>query len=81
MSRNLAVLAILAMLTACGTSTTDRALTGGAIGAGVGLLGSAATDGNLAAGALIGGAVGAAAGGLTGPDDFDLGDPVYRRYY
>ncbi len=67
------------ILGGCGTSRTDRALSGGAIGAGVGALGSSVTGGSTAGGALIGGAVGAAAGGLTNEQDFDLGKPVWRR--
>jgi len=74
------ILAVAALLTlaACGTNTTDRALSGGGIGAGAGLLGGAAV-GHPAAGAALGGAAGAAAGGLTKPSDVDLGKPVWRR--
>jgi osmotically inducible lipoprotein OsmB len=65
------------LLAACGTSTQDRALSGGAIGAGVGgaagLLG-----GSPATGALLGGAVGAGAGALTNPNQIDLGKPVWK---
>ena len=77
------VLAILglALLASCGASRSDRAISGGAIGAGVGAVGSAITGGDTAAGALIGGAVGAAAGGLTDPEDLDLGEPFWRRRY
>jgi hypothetical protein len=71
-TKKLAVLAVLVSLTACGTSKTDRALSGGAIGAGAGaLLGGTS-------GAIVGGAAGAAAGGLTDEDDIDLGKPVWR---
>lgn len=65
-------------LAACGTSKTDRALSGGAIGAGVGAGTAAVTGGNVLGGAAIGGAGGAAAGALTDEEDFDLGDPVWR---
>jgi len=74
MNRNqlLAVSAALVLLTACGESKGDRALSGGAMGAGAGaLLGG--TNG-----ALIGGAAGAAAGALTDKDDVNLGKPVWR---
>lgn len=61
-------------LTACGTSKTERALSGGAIGAGAGAVGGALTGGSPWAGAAIGGAAGAATGALTDKDDIDLGD-------
>jgi hypothetical protein len=62
----------LLALGACGSSTGDRALSGGAIGAGVGAVGGALL-GAPVAGALIGGAAGAGAGALTTPDQVDLG--------
>lgn len=78
---SLAALALSASLSACGYSTTDRALSGGAIGAGVGAAGAAITGRDALAGAAIGGAVGAAAGALTDADQVYLGDPVWRRRY
>ena len=63
-------------LGACGTSTTDRAASGGLIGAGAGAaIGS--LYGDAGAGALIGGIAGAAAGALTDPCDVNLGDPIW----
>jgi uncharacterized protein YbcC (UPF0753/DUF2309 family) len=51
----------------CGNNPTDRALTGGAIGAGTGaVVGS--TVGAPIAGALVGGAAGAVVGAATTPD-------------
>lgn len=70
-------LACTAMLAACGTSKTDRALSGGGIGAGVGAIGSAVTGGSPITGAVIGGAAGAATGALTDKDDVDLGRPAW----
>jgi hypothetical protein len=67
----------LIALGACGSSTTDRALSGGGIGAGVGLVGGALV-GSPVTGALIGGAVGAGAGALTHKDQIDLGKPAWR---
>jgi osmotically inducible lipoprotein OsmB len=62
----------------CGTSTTDRALSGGLLGAGAGAaIGS--MSGNTGQGALIGAAVGAAAGAIVPADQVNLGDPVWRR--
>ena len=66
------------MLTACGESKSDRALSGAGIGAGVGAVGSALTGGSPLTGAVIGGAVGAAGGAITDSDDVNLGKPVWR---
>jgi hypothetical protein len=77
-SRLIAIMLATGLLAACGTNTTDRALSGGAIGAGAGALGGAAM-GSPMTGALLGGAAGAAAGGLTNSKDIDLGKPVWRR--
>jgi osmotically inducible lipoprotein OsmB len=60
-----------ALLAACGTTTSDRALSGAGIGAGIGLLGGPP-------GVLIGAAVGGAAGAVTRPDQIDLGRPIWR---
>jgi osmotically inducible lipoprotein OsmB len=70
---------MLTVLTACGQSTSDRALSGGAIGAGAGAVGGAILGGNPVTGAVVGGAVGAAAGGLTDEEDVNLGKPVWRK--
>jgi hypothetical protein len=59
------------MLAGCGDNPTDRALTGGAIGAGTGaVVGSAV--GSPIGGAVVGGLGGAAIGAATTPS---------RRYY
>ena len=77
--KNTILLALVGFsLVACGSSRTDRALSGGAIGAGTGALVGGATGGNVGGGALLGGAAGAALGGLTDQEDFDLGDPVWK---
>jgi hypothetical protein len=70
-------LAVLALLAACGSKTSDRTLSGAGIGAGVGAV-SGALLGSPATGAIVGGALGAAAGGLTKEEDIDLGEPVWR---
>jgi osmotically inducible lipoprotein OsmB len=71
----LAALVSLGLLTAaCGNNPTDRALTGGAIGAGTGaVVGS--TVGAPIAGAVVGGAAGAVVGAATTPEQ-----PRYYRY-
>jgi osmotically inducible lipoprotein OsmB len=78
-SRFIALALTAGLLAACGTSTSDRAISGGAIGAGAGALGGAALGGSPLTGALLGGAGGAAVGGLTDSKDIDLGKPVWRR--
>lgn len=78
MNQTLALAAVALMLTACGESKGDRALSGAAIGAGTGAVGGALLGGHAVGGALIGGAVGAAAGGLTDKDDINLGKPAWR---
>ena len=77
-NHRITVLALAILLSACGSSTSDRALSGGAIGAGVGAVGGAIVGGSPGTGALIGGAVGAATGGLTKEKDLDLGKPVWK---
>jgi hypothetical protein len=64
-------------LAACGKSQSDRALSGAAIGAGAGAVGSTVAGGSPVAGAIIGGAAGAAGGAFTDEDDIDLGCPVW----
>lgn len=68
----LAVAAIPLGVAACGSSKSERAVSGGAIGAGAGALGSAVLGGSAVTGAVVGGAVGAATGVLTDEDDIDL---------
>jgi osmotically inducible lipoprotein OsmB len=66
--RNIIVLAaVLLTATACGDTWGQRAVTGGAIGAGSGAVIGAATGMGPLTGALIGGAVGAGAGAATTP--------------
>ena len=67
------------MLAGCGSSTTDRALSGGGIGAAAGAGTAAVTGGSPVTGGLLGGAAGAAIGGLTDEDDVNLGDPIWNR--
>jgi osmotically inducible lipoprotein OsmB len=70
---------IIPLISACGSTSSDRALSGAAIGAGAGAVGSSLTGGRAGTGALIGGAAGAAAGGLTKEKDINLGKPIWRR--
>jgi len=67
----------LIALSACGSSTSDRAISGAGIGAGVGAVGGLLV-GAPVEGALIGGAVGAGTGALTDQDQINLGKPIWR---
>ena len=82
MMQTMWVVAVVGLLSAslggCGTTKTERGVTGGAIGAGVGAAGAAITGGSAAGGAVLGGAAGAATGILTDEDDFNLGKPVWK---
>ena len=61
-----------ALLSACGTTQSDRTVSGAGIGAGVGLLGGPP-------GVVVGALVGGAAGAVTSPRQVDLGRPVWER--
>lgn len=76
---SLSVLAAVALfaLSACGSSTSDRALSGAGIGAGAGAVGGLLL-GDPVTGAIVGGALGAGAGALTKESDVNLGKPVWR---
>ena len=60
--------AILLSVAACGDTWGQRAVTGGAIGAGSGAVVGGATGMGVLPGALIGGAVGAGVGAATTPE-------------
>ncbi|MDN3554541.1 hypothetical protein [Halomonas maura] len=59
-------------LAGCGTTTSERALSGAGVGAAVGAGAAAMTGGSVTRGAVIGGGVGAATGAATDSDDIDL---------
>lgn len=76
---HIALVSMLAFgVAACGSSTGDRAISGGAIGAGAGAAIGAITGGSAVGGALLGGAAGAATGALTKEKDINIGKPVWR---
>jgi uncharacterized membrane protein len=64
-------------LSACGSSTSDRALSGAGIGAGVGAVGGLMV-GDPVKGAAVGAAVGAGTGALTNKKQIDLGKPAWK---
>ena len=76
----------LLSLAACGHTAGERALSGGAMGAGPGPAIGAATGGSAATGAAVGGAVGAVSGAATTPrhdryrDVCDLGPDYWERH-
>lgn len=72
-----AVLAVTLGLAGCGYTTQERAISGGALGAGAGAAVGAIADEPLA-GAIVGGALGAGTGALTSPRQVYLGDPLWR---
>jgi hypothetical protein len=79
MLRLTSALAIVGLLlAACGSSKTDRGISGAGLGAAAGAGTAAITGGNPLTGAVLGGAAGGAAGVLTDEDDVDLGKPVWR---
>jgi osmotically inducible lipoprotein OsmB len=65
------------LLAGCGSSPGDRAISGGAMGAGVGALAGFAV-GMPVTGAIFGGALGATTGALSDPSQIYLGKPVWR---
>jgi osmotically inducible lipoprotein OsmB len=72
----LSALALAVALGGCGDSMGERALSGGALGAGAGAATGAVVGGGALEGAVIGGALGAAAGAVTtdNDDDYDRWD-------
>ena len=79
MKRSAMLAAACLLLSACGSTTEDRALSGGGIGAGVGAAVGAVTGLSIVQGALIGAGVGAATGALTDEKQIDLGKPAWRK--
>jgi osmotically inducible lipoprotein OsmB len=73
----IASLSALVLLSACGSGTGERALSGGAIGAAGGAV-VGALAGSPAMGAAIGGAAGAATGALTNQNQINLGKPAWE---
>ena len=73
MVRYIALLAVVVGVAACGSSPGDRALTGGAIGAGTGAVIGSATAVGVVPGAVVGGVAGAAIGVVTTPVAWVMG--------
>ncbi len=79
MHRSIVALLVCIALTvsACGSSTSDRTISGAGIGAIAGTVIGAVTGLSLLQGALIGAAAGGLTGALTSEEVVDLGDPIW----
>ena len=73
-------ISLLAMLAACGTTTSERASGGGAAGAATGAgIGALAGPPGIVVGALVGGGAGASTGAATSPNEVNLGKPPWTN--
>ncbi|MEK6746721.1 MAG: YMGG-like glycine zipper-containing protein [Rickettsiales bacterium] len=68
----------VSLVSACGSTQGERALSGAGIGAGVGAVGGAIAGANPIAGAVVGGAVGAAVGAVVDKSQVNLGKPSWK---
>jgi hypothetical protein len=66
-------------LTGCGTTTEDRAISGGLLGAAGGAVVAGATGGSVGTGAVVGGVAGAVVGAVSDPCKLNLGDPFWKK--
>ena len=74
-----AVFGIAFMLSACGSTTEERGVSGAGIGAAAGAVIGAVTGLSIVEGVVIGGAAGGLTGALTDEETIDLGDPVWKK--
>ncbi len=65
------------LLSACGSTQADRAMSGAGIGAVTGAIGGALL-GAPSVGVVLGAAAGATLGAATTPSQVDLGKPIWR---
>jgi hypothetical protein len=73
------LLAAAVFLSACGSSTGDRAASGAGIGAAAGAVVGAVTGLSLLQGVVIGAAAGGVIGGVTDESTINLGDPIWAK--
>lgn len=66
-------------LTACGTTPTERGLSGAGIGASAGAVLGAVTGLSVLQGVVIGAAAGGLTGALTDKSQINLGNPIWKR--
>lgn len=67
------------LLSACGSTTEERGISGAGIGAAAGTVVGAVTGLSLVQGALIGAAAGGITGVATDKSQVNLGDPIWKR--
>ena len=75
------VLFLAAMgLSACGSTPTDRGLSGAGIGATTGAVLGAVTGMSVVQGVVLGAAAGGLTGALTRKDQINLGEPAWKQH-
>ena len=79
--KNMMLAALLAStaLAGCGTTTEDRAVSGGLLGAGGGAIVAGATGGSVGTGLVVGAVAGAVVGAVSDPCKLNLGDPFWKK--
>lgn len=73
-----ALFAAALLLAGCGSSLSDRSLSGAGIGAAAGTAVGAVTGLTIVQGVILGAGAGGLTGALTDDDDFDLGTPWWK---
>jgi peptidoglycan hydrolase-like protein with peptidoglycan-binding domain len=73
------VLACAIALGGCGTTSTDRGISGAGIGAGAGAIIGAVTGLSVLEAAALGAVGGGLTGALTRPDQINMGDPAWKQ--
>lgn len=76
---NCVLVASLAAVAGCGTTTQDRGLSGAGIGASAGAIIGAVTGLSVVEGAVLGAVGGGLTGALTKPSQVDMGDPAWKK--
>ena len=74
-----ALLVGITTLAGCGTTTSDRGLSGAGIGAGAGAIIGAVTGLSVVEGVVLGALGGGLTGSLTKPSQVNLGDPAWKK--
>lgn len=74
-----ALMATALFLTACGSTSEERGISGAGLGAAGGAMIGALTGLSVLEGAIIGTAVGGATGLLTDEKTLNLGDPIWKK--
>ena len=69
----------VALGSGCGTTSTDRGISGAGIGAGAGAIIGAVTGLSVLEAAALGAVGGGLTGAMTKPEHIDMGEPVWKR--